>query len=136
MTTLPTSRARCSSGSGRRSRRREHAVSSSRGSETNATFERRARRARWEIHGHFFSAASAVSALNVICSQSLQSYFVPVTALLYVLLKPFRALVTVKVPLVCADTLIQYAVPLCWGGAGACVPCGGGVNGATGMPGC
>src|SRR5439155_6073835 len=38
----------------------------------NATFERRARRARREILRHFFSAASAVSALNVICSQRLK----------------------------------------------------------------
>lgn len=30
----------------------------------------------------------------------------------YVLLKPFRALVTVKVPSGCAVSLIQYAVPL------------------------
>src|SRR5882762_2949396 len=36
----------------------------------DTTFERRARRARREILGHFFSAVSAVSALNVICSQS------------------------------------------------------------------
>ena len=43
---------------------------------------------------------------------------------LYVLLKPFRALVTVKVPSCCADTLIQYAVPL-WIGAGVAPGPGG-----------
>ena len=50
----------------------------------------------------------------------------------YVLLKAFRALVTVKVPSLCADTLIQYAVPLCAGG-GFPAPGGGGGVGATGM---
>ena len=51
---------------------------------------------------------------------------------LYVLLKPFRLLVTVKVPSDCADTLIQYAVPLCWGGGGPPAPGCEGVIGATG----
>jgi hypothetical protein len=36
---------------------------------------------------------------------------------LYVLLKPFRLFVTVNEPSGCADTLIQWAVPL-WTGAG------------------
>src|SRR5207248_735201 len=40
----------------------------------NTTFERRARR---EILRHFFPAASAVSALNVICSQPLKGCATP-----------------------------------------------------------
>ena len=48
-------------------------------------------------------------------------------------MKLLRALVTVKVPFVCADTLIQYAVPLCWGGGGAPGPGAGAAIGAIGM---
>ena len=48
-------------------------------------------------------------------------------------MKPLRALVTVNVPFVCADTLIQYAVPLCWGGGGVPGPGAGAVIGAIGM---
>src|SRR5437899_1341607 len=52
---------------------------------------------------------------------------------LYVLLKPFRAFVTVKEPSICAETLTQYAVPLCAGGGGTPGPGCGAVIGATGM---
>src|SRR5215831_19778904 len=52
---------------------------------------------------------------------------------LYVLLKPFRAFVTVNVPSCCADTLIQYAGPLCTGGGADCVPGLGFTKGATGI---
>src|SRR2546426_8596858 len=44
----------------------------------------------------------------------------------YVLLNWFRAFVTVNDPSVRADTLIQYAVPLCAGGGGAPGPGSGG----------
>ena len=51
----------------------------------------------------------------------------------YVLLKPFRVLVTLKVPSCRADSLIQYALPLWAGGGGVPGPgCGAGV-GATGI---
>src|SRR5262245_171919 len=53
----------------------------------------------------------------------------------YVLLKPLRPLVTVNVPSACADTLIQWAVPLCWGAGAAWGPCGGAI-GPTGIAGC
>src|SRR6266436_850233 len=55
---------------------------------------------------------------------------------LYVLLKPFRAFVTVKEPSICAETLTQYAVPLCAGGGGTPGPGCGAVIGATGMLSC
>src|SRR5262245_25088856 len=51
----------------------------------------------------------------------------------YVLLKLFRAFVTVNVPSCCALTLNQYDFPLCTGAGGACWPCGGGVQAATGI---
>jgi hypothetical protein len=55
---------------------------------------------------------------------------------LYVLLNPFRALVTVKEPSCCADSLIQYALPL-WTGAGSALGPGcGAVVGAMGIVGC
>ena len=50
----------------------------------------------------------------------------------YVLLKPFRPLVTVNEPSCRADTLIQYAVPLWTGGGGAFAPAGGAGIAATG----
>src|SRR2546425_8871283 len=53
----------------------------------------------------------------------------------YVLLKPFRAFVTVYEPSCRAETLIQYAVPLCVGGGAAPGPgCGAGA-GAMGIVG-
>jgi len=52
---------------------------------------------------------------------------------LYVLLNPFRVFVTVNVPSLCADTLTQYAVPLCCGGGGTFGPGVGGVIAAIGM---
>ena len=55
---------------------------------------------------------------------------------LYVLLKPLRALVTVKEPSCCADNLIQYAVPLWTGAGGAPGPGRGAGVGAMGIPGC
>src|SRR5207244_11367343 len=42
----------------------------------------------------------------------------------YDLLNPFRAFVTVNDPSLFADTLIQYARPLCAGGGGAPRPAG------------
>jgi hypothetical protein len=53
---------------------------------------------------------------------------------LYVLLNPFRALVTVKEPSSSAESLIQYALPL-WIGAGGAPGPGAGV-GAMGTVGC
>src|SRR2546422_11714574 len=48
-------------------------------------------------------------------------------------MKPVRLLVTVKLPSIRADTLIQYAVPSCGDAGGVCAPGCGGVIGATGM---
>src|SRR2546426_1019225 len=45
----------------------------------------------------------------------------------------FRLFVTVNVPSACADTLIQYAGPLCAGGGGALGPGWGAGIGATGI---
>ena len=51
----------------------------------------------------------------------------------YCFSNPFRALVTVNDPSARADTLIQYAGPLCTGGGGAPEPgCGAGI-GAIGI---
>jgi len=64
---------------------------------------------------HFFSAASAASALNVICSQTLTDSYcfeaeadevVPPFTAGYSLEKPVRSLVMVKLPSVRADSLM------------------------------
>src|SRR5215475_7256724 len=59
--------------------------------------------------------------------------FVPAGFAAYVLLNLLRALVTVKVPSCCADTLIQNAGPLCAGGGGVFGPGAGAATGATGI---
>src|SRR5258708_38516630 len=54
----------------------------------------------------------------------------------YVLLNPFRELVTVKEPSGCADSLIQCAAPLWSGARGALGPGAGAGIGAMGIAGC
>src|SRR5881397_621303 len=55
---------------------------------------------------------------------------------LYVLLKPFRAFVTVYEPSCPADSLIQNAIPLCTGAGVAPAPGCGASAGATGIAVC
>src|SRR5437773_11341302 len=69
---------------------------------------------------HFGSVVAAVCAAG----------FAP-----YVLLKLLRAFVTVNDPSGCADTLNQYAAPLCAGGGGAPGPGAGGGAAAIGIVG-
>src|SRR5207249_6681125 len=68
-----------------------------------------------------------------LCLPFVPFVFRPHSPGLYILLKPFRVLRTVNVPSCCAETLIQYAVPLCAGGGGVFGPgCGAGI-GAIGI---
>ena len=54
----------------------------------------------------------------------------------YDFVKPLRALVTENEPFSCADTLIQYDIPLCTGAGGAPGPGGGAAIGAIGSEVC
>src|SRR6202008_3054721 len=77
-------------------------------------------------------AGARDTAKTTIQQRHISSY----RAALYVLLKPFLALVTVKEPSCCADSLIQYAFPLCAGAGAAPGPGAGAGMGAIGIAAC